>query len=214
MDATTPPDTPPRPALPSRGLIIRRDEAAPVLAGTAYLEAARQAAERQDQEVAEAVAEARRQGYADGRREACAEAARLLADAQAQADAYLAALDKDLARLALDVVQRILAAFDDETLALEAARTALLQTRRERHLSLIVGPELVAAMRRMIADMATPGDGAMRVTVEADARLDGGRCILATRDGYVELGAREQLGAMARSLEAVIAEGTGHERER
>ena len=208
MDTATPLDSP-RPALPARGLIVRRDEAAPVLDGTAFLEAARRAAEGLERDVTAALDEARRRGYADGRREACSEAARLLADAQARADAFLAGLEADLARLALDAVRRILAGFDDATLAVEAARSALLQARTDRRLSLIVGPELAEPMQRMVASLAAPGGGDRRIAVEANPRLAGGRCVLATPDGYVELGAHEQLAAMARSLDAAVDTGAG-----
>ncbi|MBV9564314.1 MAG: HrpE/YscL family type III secretion apparatus protein, partial [Bradyrhizobium sp.] len=88
--------------------VLRAAEADAWSDGYRFLATASAAAERIRQDADAAYQARHAQGYEDGRAEGSREATRLVSDTSAKVDRYLAGLDHEIARLAIDIVRRVL----------------------------------------------------------------------------------------------------------
>jgi type III secretion protein L len=175
--------------------ILRTAEADAWRDGYRFLAAATAAAEQIRQD-ADAVYRARyAQGYADGRAEGARESTRLVSDTAAKVDRYLAGLDRDIARLVIDIVRRILGEFDAIDLVLRSANRAVADFRREKSLKVTVHPEALDRARAAFAGPEGHGLGPS-ITVEADPRFDRAACTVSTEFAVVDAGIEEQLAAI------------------
>jgi type III secretion protein L len=186
--------------------ILRAAEADAWSDGYRFLAAASAAADRTRQE-ADAVYQARyAKGYEDGRAEGEREATRLMSDTTAKVDRYLAGLDREIARLAIDIVRRVLGEFDAIDLVLRAASRAITDFRREKSLKVTVHPE---ALERARAALATDGGGiGPSITVDADPRLEKMACVVASEFAVVDASIDTQLAAIMEGFN-ITAEPAG-----
>ena len=207
MDPLTP-SPPVEPGFRPTGRIVRAAEADAVREGSAWLNDARQRAERlladARMQAEVEIAAARQRGYEDGRRTGEKEAARLLADAAATADAYLESIREDVAALVVEAVTLILGSYDSTDVAAQAVRHALQRVRRQGEVTVFVAPCESEAIARRLATVLTDADARQPVSVEPDPHLAPGRCVLASAGGFIDAGIAEQIDALRAALGAPV----------
>ncbi|KJZ64570.1 FliH/SctL family protein [Pseudomonas fluorescens] len=185
--------------LPTRpaSRILRAAEADLWIDGYAFMQAARDEAERVRDDTAHWLQEAREEGFAAARREADEQMIERLASVASQVDAYLAGIEPALVDLVLGVVRQVMGHLSKPEVLLDCTRNALLAFRRDQQLTLFVPSLEVAAVRdRLNLDPI----GRPVLFVEADEELAPGQACLSGEVGSVEVGLEEQLQHIRRSL--------------
>ncbi|MDP5279635.1 FliH/SctL family protein [Sphingomonas sp. DG1-23] len=138
---------------------------------------------------------ARIEGFAAGRAEGLA-----AAEAERQAELFRIALrdselqrerQKDIARLALEVVRRIAGELDAGAMVAGLAERAAAQLTPDSVAMVRVAPAAVAAVRARL-------DGRVGLSVEADPSLEGQDCVIETALGRTHAGLDTQLAQIER----------------
>jgi type III secretion protein L len=143
----------------------------------------------------------REAAYAEGMAAGSLEASKLVAQTSAKVQKYMASLDKQVAQLAFDIVRRILSEFDNRELVARAARNALADFREAKAVTIQVHPSVEHYVRRAIADFAgEAGEDGFAVSIEADAEIGEGICVLSTEFAVVEATIETQLAAIAKAM--------------
>jgi len=179
--------------------IIRHEDADCWSDGYAFLQAAKQEADRQRSAAREAFEESRRQGFEAGRQEGEREAAALLADITAKADRYLAGLDQQVVDLSLAVVEKLLGRYRDAELVGMLARQALSAFRREQQVTISVAPSLADEVEKLIGE-SHPELAQSGFAVVADPRLTGNQCVIASPLAVMNAGLDSQLSVIRAAL--------------
>lgn len=190
--------------------VIRAAESQSWIDGYAFLDEARKTADsllnnaRQDYEQRCA------EGFEAGRTAGEIEIAKLLADTTARVDSYLAGLEREIAELALLIVERIIGQFDELELATALARQALGQFRHERELTINAAPNVAEAIDDLIANEFSEL-ASVPITVVSDPNLADGRCVLMTPAAVVDTALDAQLSTVRAALlaarDTVVAAG-------
>ena len=138
---------------------------------------------------------ARAEGFAVGYEEGLA-----AAEAERQAELFRIALrdgelqrerQKDIARLALEVVRRIAGKLDDGTIVAGLAERAAAQIAPDNAAIVRVAPVAVEAVRARL-------DGRTGISVEADPLLEAQDCVIETALGRTHAGLETQLSQIER----------------
>ncbi|ATY31861.1 FliH/SctL family protein [Sphingomonas psychrotolerans] len=138
---------------------------------------------------------ARAEGYAAGREEGLA-----AAESERQAELFRIALrdsqlqrerQKDIARLALEVVRRIAGELDSGTMVAGLAERAAAQLAPDSVAVVRVAPAAIEAVRARL-------DGRTGLSVEADPLLEGQDCVIETALGRTHAGLETQLAQIER----------------
>jgi type III secretion protein L len=143
----------------------------------------------------------RTKAYAEGKAAGSLEASKLVAETSVKVQKYLASLDKQVAQLAFDIVQRILSEFDDRELVARAARNALADFREAKSVRIQVHPSVEAHLRRAVADLVdAAGEDGFGVLIETDTEIGERICVLSTEFAVVEATIETQLAAIAQAM--------------
>lgn len=161
-------------------------------------------AERVEAAALSTYAAERARGYADGRAEGEQEAARLVVETVAAVDRYMATLEQEVAALAISVVRRMIGALEPPDLVARVAARAVLDFRRSKWLKLTVHPDAAERVSQLVNEII--GNPGFCCTVEADASLDPGGCVLASELAVVDAGIETQLAAFAEAFRAMRRE--------
>ncbi|AGT08880.1 type III secretion system protein [Paracoccus aminophilus] len=122
-------------------------------------------------------------------------AARLIAKAEAAAEARLQNIEPELARLVAQTVRSILGSFEPEEASYLAALNALSQLRDQRRGRIFAAADTLAPVRRAVEALGESGPEILSIT--ADPAFEPGRAVLTSFSGSTEIG----LGALtARAL--------------
>ena len=185
--------------------ILRAEQAGQWLDGYAFLQAAREEAERTQAALQQLRDQARDEGLAAGLAEGQREAAQLLARTAQQVDDYLAGLEAQMADLALGIARQVIGELDDATRLARCTRQALGAFRHAQRLRLQVRPDQLDAVREQLSDLGE------RLEVEADDGLAAGHARLSSPQASVELDLHTQLQGLRQALLPGSLEG-GDER--
>jgi type III secretion protein L len=142
----------------------------------------------------------RAKGYAEGRAAGAKDASVLLLNTADEVARYMATVEPQLARLAFDIVRRVLGEFDDAELVARAARTALAEFREAKAVTIRVHPDAQQHVQNTLFDVFMGDDTTPAVTIEADPRLDPRGCVLATDIAVVDASIETQLAAIAEAM--------------
>jgi len=143
----------------------------------------------------------KQRGFADGWTAGAAEAARLVAATAARVEQHVDALERELPTLVLEIVERMLGAFDPGDLLSHAVRHALARLRTGADVHLRVAPEQAESLRQSLAHLDGLS-GAKRLHIEVEPAIEPGGCLLCSEFGNVELGVAAQVKALREGLEA------------
>lgn len=187
------------------GRVIRADRRGPAVIPHALLDASARAnallaAAREEAERIRA--EAREQGREAGRSELASELLRVTAAHEHAHDRALAALEPQAIAIALQAAKQLLAgevtARPEQVRAIVAPLLARL--RRARSLVLHVHPDDRAALEPWLEALRIEGRLPSQLSVETDAALTRGGCVLRSEIGTLDARVETQLAALARAL--------------
>lgn len=183
--------------------ILRAADVDAWLEGDRFLARAREAAAKAEENARSSYDAAYRQGLADGRAAGALEAGQLVREAALAVDRYLSGLDKEISKLVLNIVHRVIGDIDVADVVAHAATQALTEFRQEKNIRIAVHPAVADRVASALTAFA-PGDQPA-VTVEADPALDRGACILVSDDAVVDASIKAQI----RAIEAGLVSGSG-----
>jgi type III secretion protein L len=153
------------------------------------------------EEAKAAYASERARGYEEGMAAAKQQAGKIVVEAALKVDHYLGSLEKDVARLAFDIVRRVLGEFGDAELVARAARSALADFRDAKSVRLRVHPSAEAHVRGALAGYIGEDPGKpLSIILETDEELDSQSCILSTDFAIVDATIKTQLDAIAEAM--------------
>ncbi|MEJ5021505.1 type III secretion system stator protein SctL [Ochrobactrum vermis] len=193
------------------GRIIKASSARVWLEGYNLLQSAKAAAEEQQAAARKAYGDSYAQGYEDGYSEGQKAATRLIQTTTIKVDRYLGSLENEITSLALDIVTRVLGAFDTGNLLAQTARQALVDLRRSKYVKIAVNPAMEQAVRRELADLMANEE--MPFEIHGDPELADDACILSSDLAVIDATLRVQLEAIRTNLltpDATFSR-TGHE---
>jgi type III secretion protein L len=192
------------------GKLIRRDEANSWKTGTQLVEQAKEEAAAIRNAALEQAQEERRLGYAAGLAGAKSEQAQIIADAIARRDEYLMAIEPELTGVVLNAVRKIFAEFDEPERVRIVVGKALKTLREQTQATVRVHPDELDMLQSSAALLASRCPGLRTLSVESDARIEPGRCVLSSDIGIVETDIESQIreieNAFARSAAARLVE--------
>lgn len=139
------------------------------------------------------------QGLEQGRRDALAELLEISRQFEQKAEAFTAAVEPVVARLACEVAGKIIDLGDRQDCAMRLAREALALHAGEAPLSLAVSPDVATDRRDLeerLGKLAVAGEVQLRV----DPRLGPGRMVLFTRFGALNIDPTSRLEFISRDL--------------
>lgn len=198
---------PAKDALPA-GTVIKAEDAALMIDAAEIRRRAETLRLEAEAEAKRLMEEAREMGQRLGLADAAATSVRMLAATQAHVHTLTLGLAADLADAAAETARQIIGSETDPDVVAALVQTALSRSRRHRQMRLFVWPEAVEHVRAALGPADEEAEE--RVTVQADPRLAPGRMVLASEQGYVELGVAEQVATARQTM----AERLGQEIER
>ena len=149
-----------------------------------------------------AVEQGRRDGEAQGRKQAAA----LMADTVAAAQGQLRASERRLIAIVMEAVRRIIGEFDDKELTSRIVRKLVAEAESEGRIRLRVSPGLVATVRECVRGMPSRHGGTELVEVVADPSVEDRACHMETELGFVETSVDAQLEVLRAALEKYLVE--------
>lgn len=180
--------------------VLKEAEYSALLDSARLIETARAEAARITAAATQQAAKARRDGYVAGVREAkAAHADRLLSMADDD-HARLARMRESMARLVVKAMSQILADVDPVRLYETALQRVQDLLRSEAQAVVRVAPAGEAAVRAAVARLNEASGRALTLSVQPDASLPVGGCVLVTAAGTLDIGIESQLDVLARAM--------------
>jgi type III secretion protein L len=183
--------------IPSRPLtrIIRAEEAECWIDGYTFLERAKAEATAGAQDE---VSKARETGFDQGRKAGEAQAAALLMRTQADVARYLNSVEPMVAKLAMQIVERVIGAFDDVELVARAAQQALHGLREDEAVVVSIAPEVFGEVKQRLEAM---NSGVLTVRLAVDRHLSPRQCTFTTSSTSIDVGIDTQLEAIRMAMQ-------------
>lgn len=180
--------------------VLKEAEYSALLDSARLIETARAEAARITAAATQQAVKARREGYVAGVREAkAAHADRLLSLADDD-HARLARMRESMARLVVKAMSQILADVDPVRLYETALQRVQDLLRTEAQAVVRVAPAGEAAVRAAVARLNEASGRALTLSVQPDAALPAGGCVLVTAAGTLDIGIESQLDVLARAM--------------
>jgi type III secretion system HrpE/YscL family protein len=194
--------------------VVKAQDMAVLEDARAVLEQCEAVTEQVRQEGERAYAEQRARGFEHGVEQGYAQCARQLADTEAAAARYLAALDSKLVALVIAVVKKLAPKIGAERFVADLIAQAIKEAKSERFLLVKVHPDNRECVARRLAEMKQGQPMVEFFDVVADPQLDGFSCVLESEAGVVKAGLNAQLQvieeAMQRSLAGAVIDFGEH----
>lgn len=180
--------------------VLKEAEYSALLDSARLIETARAEAARITAAATQQAAKARRDGYVAGVREAkAAHADRLLSVADDD-HARLARMRESMAHLVVKAMSQILADVDPVRLYETALQRVQALLRSEAQAVVRVAPAGEAAVRAAVARLNEASGRVLALSVQPDASLPAGGCVLVTAAGTLDIGIESQLDVLARAM--------------
>jgi type III secretion protein L len=183
--------------------VIRQAEVQHWIDGYAFVAAAKAEAQAQIDLISEIREASCREGYTTGFEQGAREAATLLVTTTARVNDYVAGLDQQLVDLSLSIIAKIFGKFDHAEVVARLVQHALQGFQRERDITISVAPEIAEEVSQRIK--AADANEALNISVLADPRLSGTKCVLSNAIAVVDAGLETQLSAIREALVAAPA---------
>lgn len=199
---TKPASSSSRQSLPKRPLahILRPAEATAWRDGFTFVKAAREEASKIREMARQGYAMEYARGYDEGKAAGEAEAARLVNEAVAKVDNYLAGIEGEVVTLALDIVQRVLGDFDVGERVAQAAKHAIADMRRAKYIRITVHPDIVTEVEKRLSTIAVEDTPGCAIEVHADNALAPHACVVATDVAVFDASVEAQLEALKAAI--------------
>ncbi|NRF69412.1 type III secretion system stator protein SctL [Aquincola sp. S2] len=180
--------------------VLKEAEYSALLDSARLIETARAEAARITTAASQQAAQARRDGYAAGLREAKAAHADRLLSVAADDHARLGRMREAMAHLVVRAMSQILADIDPARLYETALQRVQELLRAEAQAVVRVAPAGEPALRAAVARLREGAGWAINLSVHADASLPAGGCVLVTAAGTLDIGIESQLDVLARAM--------------
>jgi len=181
--------------------VLKEAEYAALLDASQVVEAARAEAQRIVAQAEQDAEECRRTGHEEGLQRAQAEYAQRLVSEAMASERQLRALRTSMAGIVVKAVGQFIA----EAQPADLFEAALLRVdtliRHEPFVSIRVAPAQEADLRLVLARLRGEASWTMSVSVQPDAGLPAGGCVVQTASGTLAIGVDAQLEAFRRAIE-------------
>ena len=149
-----------------------------------------------------AIERGRRDGEAEGRKDA----ASLMADTVVAAQGQLRISEGRLIAIVMEAIRRILGEFDDTELTSRLVRRLVEEAQSEGRIRLRVPPDQVSSVQECVRRMQSRHGSVEWVDVVADPSVADRGCCMETELGFVETSVDAQLEALRAALEKYLLE--------
>ena len=181
--------------------VLKEAEYAALLDASQVIAVARREAQRIVAQAAQQAEDRQRRGYEEGLQAARAEVAQRLVSQALAAERQLRELRSAMAGIVVKALGQFMADADPALLFEAALLRVDTLIRSEAFISVRVAPAQEAALRQALARLRAQSDWTLAVSVQADASLPDGACVVNTGGGTVEVGVNAQLEAFRRAVE-------------
>ena len=192
----------------THGRVMKSADYARLREASGLLAAAREEAGELRERSAAAFEEEKKRGFEAGLKEAKAELARMQIAQAERSRTWVEGMERRLAELVAEAVERILGELDDTEVLARVVRRALDDFQGLPSLRLRVAPETAEPLRRALAEQLRR-NAATPVRIEPDPSLGAGDCVLESPLGVVDLSLPHQLDVLRRALSGQEEEEEG-----
>lgn len=181
--------------------VLKEAEYAALLDASRVIEEARAEAQRIVAEAAQQAEAQRRRGHEEGVKLAKAEYAQRLVTEAMASERQLRTLRSSMAGILVKALGQFIADADPAELFEAALLRVDALIRAEPFISIRVSPSQEATLRLVLAKLSGEAQWTMSISVQADAALADGECVVQTSSGTLNIGVDAQLDAFRRAVE-------------
>jgi type III secretion protein L len=176
--------------------ILTAEDLKCVVDATTYQTETRRVLNRVQQETAETMETARREGFVTGYSEGIKNAIDDMSEAVESVRVSLLSAENDLTGIVLQAVEKLIGALDPQELARRAVKRALRDASDAVWVSIHVAPEEHPALISHMSEITAAARGTTIRAIESDPLLKPGEMMLETPKGRVHVGLRQQLARL------------------
>lgn len=195
-------------ALASDRRLVKAAEVATATSAAEIIAAAEAEAARIREEAKAAFEAEKKRGYDKGIQDGKMEIAMLKLEQVDQSVAFMESVEEKMAEIVMKALRSCVVEIGDKEMVVNIVRKTMHAViRTQRHVTLKVAPEMVAAVKERVASLRLDYPMVETFDVVEDQRLKGPACILETEAGVADASVDTQLAAIERSLKRHIAGG-------
>lgn len=186
--------------------VLKAVEYSRYLQAAELVAAAKEKAQKIQDEALDAYESEKKRGYNDGLDKVRSQQSQLLIEAQTARDAFLVNSEQKLANLVLEAVKSILQSYDQTTLTLNITRQAISHARHQKSITLKVHPSIVEEVNERIQDILSELTDIGFIEVVGDQRVKTAGCLLETETGVIDATLESQLSALKQGIRSALLE--------
>ena len=188
--------------------LVKASEVATVKSAAEIVAAAEAEAARIREEAKAAFEEERKRGFEKGLQDGKLEIAMQKLEQVDQSVAFMESVEGKMADIVMKALKSCVVEIGDREMVINIVRKTMNAViRTQRHVTLKVAPEMVAAVKERVSALRVDYPTVETFDVVEDPRLKGPACILETEAGVADASVETQLAAVERSLKRHIAGG-------
>ena len=188
--------------------LVKASEVATVKSAAEIVAAAEAEAARIREEAKTAFEEERKRGFEKGLQDGKLEIAMQKLEQVDQSVAFMESVEGKMADIVMKALKSCVVEIGDREMVVNIVRKTMSAViRTQRHVTLKVAPEMVAAVKERVSALRLDYPTVETFDVVEDPRLKGPACILETEAGVADASVETQLAAIERSLKRHIAGG-------
>ena len=188
--------------------LVKASEVATVKSASEIVAAAEAEAARIREEAKAAFEEEKKRGFEKGLQDGKFEIAMQKLEQVDQSVAFMESVEGKMADIVMKALKSCVVEIGDREMVINIVRKTMNAViRTQRHVTLKVAPEMVAAVKERVSALRVDYPTVETFDVVEDPRLKGPACILETEAGVADASVETQLAAIERSLKRHIAGG-------
>ena len=188
--------------------LVKASEVATVKSAAEIVAAAEAEAARIREEAKAAFEEEKKSGFEKGLQDGKLEIAMQKLEQVDQSVAFMESVEGKMADIVMKALKSCVVEIGDREMVINIVRKTMNAViRTQRHVTLKVAPEMVAAVKERVSALRVDYPTVETFDVVEDPRLKGPACILETEAGVADASVETQLAAIERSLKRHIAGG-------
>ena len=188
--------------------LVKASEVATVMSAAEIVAAAEAEAARIREEAKAAFEEEKKRGFEKGLQDGKLEIAMQKLEQVDQSVAFMESVEGKMADIVMKALKSCVVEIGDREMVINIVRKTMNAViRTQRHVTLKVAPEMVAAVKERVSALRVDYPTVETFDVVEDPRLKGPACILETEAGVADASVETQLAAIERSLKRHIAGG-------
>lgn len=189
---------------PAGKRILKKDEYGQLIRANEILDKAEQKASETIAQALEIYEARKQQGYQNGLEEGRLEHAEKIMDTTMETIKYFESMEKSIAGLVTQCLERVIGEIDNEDLILRVVRSGLAVARNEKRVVVRVCEDDLQAVKDATSSLLQTYAGISILDITADSRLTKGACIIESELGVVDASIDTQLEAIKRAIDKRI----------